>query len=390
MAVKEVNALIRAKDSAGDSCLIYPITKKENVDGLDEIDTHLSNIDTLLEGKSDTTHTHANATTTDSGMMSSADKVKMDSIEERATHSIPVVQMTSTDGVAYTATIDGVTELTAGMTYLFTPNMTTTSTTPTLNVNGLGECRIRRKLSMGTGTSSSGELTTMFYAKRPTLLMYDTSLGNNKFWFALDSTRPCATDLYGYVPVRKGGTYVDSLTTEDEISTLRDNLGLYSKADHEWTTIYDSGKITEQVNAFANINISGYRKLMVAVECVNDGTNASSKYGSVIFTATNGTTYQFPIWSTMFSNSANSTGCVARFDILDDWIICPAAGRALRASNFLTNDTEGGTANNLGNMSSSMMKCTNTLSTMTVSSQDMDTDYYLLAGSRIVVWGCNA
>lgn len=48
MAVKEVNALIRARDSAGDSCLIYPITKKENVDGMDEIDAHLSEIDTRI------------------------------------------------------------------------------------------------------------------------------------------------------------------------------------------------------------------------------------------------------------------------------------------------------------------------------------------------------
>lgn len=48
MAVKEVNALIRAKDSAGDSCLIYPITKKENVDGMDEIDAHLAEIDTRI------------------------------------------------------------------------------------------------------------------------------------------------------------------------------------------------------------------------------------------------------------------------------------------------------------------------------------------------------
>lgn len=43
MAIKEVNALIRAKDSANNSCLIYPITKKDNVEGMDEIDAHLSN-----------------------------------------------------------------------------------------------------------------------------------------------------------------------------------------------------------------------------------------------------------------------------------------------------------------------------------------------------------
>lgn len=42
MAIKEVDVLIRAKDSADNSCLIYPITKKDNVEGMDEIDAHLS------------------------------------------------------------------------------------------------------------------------------------------------------------------------------------------------------------------------------------------------------------------------------------------------------------------------------------------------------------
>lgn len=390
MAVKEVNALIRAKDSAGDSCLIYPITKKENVDGMDEIDAHLSEIDTLLDSKSDTNHTHANATTTDSGMMSSADKVKMDGIEERATHGIPIIQMTSTDGIAYTATIDGIMELTAGMTYLFVPNMTTTSTTPTLNVNGSGACKIRRKLSIGTATGASGELTTMFYANRPTLLMYDTSIGSNKFWFALEFTKPCAIDLYGYVPVRKGGTYVDSVTTDEEISTLRDNLGLYSKADHDWTMIYDSGEITEAVNAISGINITGYKKLCIAVKCVNDGTNSTSKNGAATFTSTNGVTYQFPVFSTMFSNSVSTTGSVGIFEIIDGWIMCTCSPRTLRANNFLPSEGEGGTADNLANSYAGLLRCTNTLSTLMISAVDQNTDYYLNAGSRVIVWGCKA
>lgn len=39
MSVIEKNALIRAKDVTGDSFLIYPITKAENVDGLDAYET---------------------------------------------------------------------------------------------------------------------------------------------------------------------------------------------------------------------------------------------------------------------------------------------------------------------------------------------------------------
>lgn len=48
MATTEQNALIRAKDVEGNSSIIYPITKAENVDGLEE----------SLAGKSDTSHTH--------------------------------------------------------------------------------------------------------------------------------------------------------------------------------------------------------------------------------------------------------------------------------------------------------------------------------------------
>lgn len=36
MATTEHNALIRAKDASGNSLLIYPITKAENIDGLEE------------------------------------------------------------------------------------------------------------------------------------------------------------------------------------------------------------------------------------------------------------------------------------------------------------------------------------------------------------------
>lgn len=76
MATKELNALIRAKDATGNSSLIYPITRKENVDGLAEAlasvkaytdaeiaewvgDTPISEqISTAIASKSDLGHTH--------------------------------------------------------------------------------------------------------------------------------------------------------------------------------------------------------------------------------------------------------------------------------------------------------------------------------------------
>lgn len=160
----------------------------------------------------------------------------------------------------------------------------------------------------------------------------------------------------------------------------------YLKEDHNWVQIYDSGEITDSVNAFANINISGYKKFRVVVKCVNDGTNATSKNGAVTFTATNGAAYQFPCWTTMFTNAAYTSGNMATFEINDGWLICSGASRMLKTSNFL--GTEGGTADNLPSTGSGIMKCTNELSKMMISALDQDTNYYLLAGSRVMVWGC--
>lgn len=160
------------------------------------------------------------------------------------------------------------------------------------------------------------------------------------------------------------------------------------KQDLDWVQIYDSGSITTKVNSISNINISGYKKLMVAVACVNDGN--ISKSGSAIFTASNGTTYQFPCWTNMFSTTAGAVSAgLARFDIIDGYIVCPNASRHIRTSNFLSS-TEGGTADNLTSTGGGIMKCTNALSTLAVSSLDQDSSCYFGVGSRVIVWGGKA
>lgn len=53
MSVIEKNALIRAKDATGDSFLIYPITKAENVDGLEEALAPLASSESVNNAKSE-------------------------------------------------------------------------------------------------------------------------------------------------------------------------------------------------------------------------------------------------------------------------------------------------------------------------------------------------
>lgn len=45
----------------------------------------------------------------------------------------------SSDGVAYTSTVPGISELSAGASFIMVPDKTSASKEPTLDVNGLGE-----------------------------------------------------------------------------------------------------------------------------------------------------------------------------------------------------------------------------------------------------------
>ena len=112
---------------------------------------------------------------------------------------------TAGDGAAYTATIPGLTELAAGVSILINPHVTSTSATPTLNVNGLGAVAIRRRLSSGTESVKEGSMATMFYANRAIKLTYSV-VGSTGYWLADEYTKPDASDLDGSVPIVNGGT----------------------------------------------------------------------------------------------------------------------------------------------------------------------------------------
>ena len=67
------------------------------------------------------------------------------------------VEATSTDGVNYIVTVEGVTELYTGLTLLVIPNMNCTNQAMSLNVNNLGAKPIRRPLNPNTtATVTSG------------------------------------------------------------------------------------------------------------------------------------------------------------------------------------------------------------------------------------------
>lgn len=131
-----------------------------------------------------------------------SDPSTFDDIGEGVNHKpLYVATATSTDGIAYTATIDGITSLYSGLTVVVVPSRVSASTTPTLNLNGLGAKGIRRRLSNLGTTAQAGYATTWIVANKASLLVYDGS-----YWIVDGYTKPAAADLYGTVSVAKGGT----------------------------------------------------------------------------------------------------------------------------------------------------------------------------------------
>lgn len=161
-----------------------------------------------------------------------------------------VVAATSTDGVAYTAFSDGVEELYPGLTITIIPNKESASTTPKLNVNGLGEKYIRRRASNSTATTVPASSADWLGENKPVSVMYD-----GMFWIA-DFPRPNAADMYGNINIARefsSGVLgaATSYTTPGSLSKLYVVTLLYTDSEQispsfsvvmEWKTISDLGK----------------------------------------------------------------------------------------------------------------------------------------------------
>lgn len=203
MSVVESNVLIRTKDSSGNSNLFYPITKKDNVDGLDEF-------------------------------------VRNQGVS------------TSGDGSAYTATVEGITSLTAGASFVMIPHVESTAVNPTLDVNGLGAKLLRRRTSSNTNTTTTGSSVDWLASGKPVSVMYD---GN---WWVVDLPRPNANDIMGTVQIQNGGT---GATTAAEAIL---NLGISQVPE---CAAEDNGKVLCVVNgapmwSIANTSDSDYPKVL--------------------------------------------------------------------------------------------------------------------------------
>lgn len=131
-----------------------------------------------------------------------------------------IVTTTGT-GESYIASVDGITALTSGVSFVMIPHVTSAKTMPTLNVNGLGAKNIRMRISNSTTSTTPLSSENMLVANKPIRVMYDGTQ-----WI-IDIVRPNVTNLYGTLTVEQGGTGGKTA------AVARTNLDVYSKAEVE-------------------------------------------------------------------------------------------------------------------------------------------------------------
>lgn len=161
---------------------------------------------------------------------------------------------TSEDGVAYTVTVPGITELTAGVSFIMIPSVVSTSKTPTLNVNGLGAKGIRRRLSNLPTSLQTGYSASWLTANKPFRIVYDGSV-----WIVEGLSRPSASDLHGAVPEAKKA--INDSAEQEIVSTYIKGLsvGLDSitctKGDDTTETVSLSSLIQSLLPKVTNITL---------------------------------------------------------------------------------------------------------------------------------------
>lgn len=98
---------------------------------------------------------------------------------------------TSGNGSAYEATVSGF-SLANGKSIVMIPNVTSTTTTPTLNVSGTGAKNIRMRLSSSTSSTIPLIRSDFLTQYKPVKVTYDGT-----YWVIDDFIQPDANNLYG-------------------------------------------------------------------------------------------------------------------------------------------------------------------------------------------------
>lgn len=177
-----------------------------------------------------------------------------------------VVEATSNDGVAYSATVPGVTELSPGLEVTIIPKKESASTAITLDINGLGAKMVRLPLSTNTAILVQPSQASFFVDNRPVKLIYDDKYASKGAWVVVGRQRPSGNDMYGSVPVQSGGIVIDNNTTEEDKTEALENLNALGALSKEllWEndspqSAFASRKITMDFSGYSQIEIEFIR-----------------------------------------------------------------------------------------------------------------------------------
>lgn len=179
-----------------------------------------------------------------------------------------IANATSTDGKAYTANLPGVAKLYNGLEIVIIPDITSTTTLPSLNINGIGAVSIKRRITSNTRTTVQSEDENFLYEDQPIRLIY-----NGSAWVA-DMARANVNDLYGTVPVEKGGTGADNAAEALE------NLGAVPTSKKVPISDLEGGfPIGPNINSFY-YKID--RLVYVHISIMKDSSDTSSGAGLIV------------------------------------------------------------------------------------------------------------
>ena len=158
--------------------------------------------------------------------------------------------------------------------------------------------------------------------------------------------------------------------------------------DTSWKIIYDSKAITSNVNAFYGIDIAGYKKLKVAIKCVNTTSSEGTSAVEVAFMGEGYIYYYFTnLFPSLIASSTSTTSAMAEFTMTDGFVFCDNVLKSTSATNMFSSG-EGLGVWNMTSLGGGIMTCNSPFFYMDVTAANDSMSHYFGAGSRVIVWGC--
>lgn len=228
MAVTEQNGLMKYKDKAGNLYILYPITNADNVDGLTE----------LVESK-----------------------------------VYPKGVLTTGTSKAYVANVPGITSLETGISFVMIPHTDNNVIAPKLNVNGLGDKPISRRISGKSSTVAIPQ--SILEANKPARVTY-----NGSEW-VLDMDQPRGADIYGEIRVdvirdvdTELRTYDKGVTTAGTGAAYTATVGSITFLEKGMSFIMIPHTASTSQTATLNVNSLGAKTLRRPLSGSNSATTA--------------------------------------------------------------------------------------------------------------------